>query len=125
MAVRHYLICFVRKGDTKNQAMKNPKFEKTVLFLFLGLFIAAGVVFTLLLGKTYREYLHIKSREIDYAENVSKKEAQLKEKEEKLYRLRHDPEYIERVIRQRPGYAKPGGLELRCEELEAETGDSR
>jgi len=104
--------------------MKNRKFEKSVLLLFLGLFAAAGAVFTVLLGKTYREYANVKVREVEIEEIVSRKEAQLKEKEEMLYRLRHDQEFIERVIRQRLGYAKPGELVFRFEQVD-ENGDSR
>lgn len=98
--------------------MKNRKLEKSILFLFCGLFAAAGVVFSVLLGKTYREYANIKSREAHYEQTVSKREAQLKEKEETLHRLRHDPDFIDRVIRQRLGYAKPGELVFRFEKTE-------
>lgn len=103
--------------------MKNRKFEKSILVLFAGLFVAAGAVFTVLLGKTYREYMNIQSREVYYEQRVSEREAQLKEKEDTLYRLRHDPEYVERVIRQRLGYAKPGELVFRFEVVE-ESGES-
>jgi cell division protein DivIC len=35
-----------------------------------------------------------------------------------LHRLRHDPVYIERAIRQRLGYARPGELVFRFEDHE-------
>lgn len=98
--------------------MKNRKLEKFCLFLFIGLFIAAAGVFTAGFGQTYREYATIRAREALYRERLSDAETKLKEKEETLHRLRHDPVYIERMIRQRLGYARPGELVFRFEEPE-------
>lgn len=98
--------------------MRNRKTEKYVLFFCCGLFLAAGVFFTVLFGQTYREYTNIKSRELHYQEKVAELEAKLKEKEETLHRLRNDPVFIERVIRQRLGYAKADELVFRFEEHE-------
>src|SRR5690606_34790121 len=98
--------------------MKNRKLEKYVLSLFCGSFVAAGVCSSVLLGNTYREHTHIKSRDGYYEQKVAEMEPQLKEKEESLHRLRHDPAFIDRVIRQRLGYAKPGELVFRFEEPE-------
>src|SRR5690606_17871684 len=100
--------------------MKNPKIGKSILVLVCGLFIAASAFFSVLLGKTYREYTNMQSRAAYYEEKVADKEAQLKEKADRLRRLRHDPEYVDRVIRQRLGYAKPGELVFRFEEVEVE-----
>lgn len=98
--------------------MKNRKLEKSLFFLFCGLFVAAGVFLSVLLGQTYREYINIKSREQHYEKTLAETEAELKEKEETLHRLRHDPVFVERVIRKRLGYAKPGELVFRFEEPE-------
>lgn len=98
--------------------MKNRKLETCMFFLFCGLFVAAGIFFSVLFGKTYREYTNIKTREAHYEERLAKMELKLKEKEEMLHRLRHDPVFVERVIRQRLGYAKAGELVFRFEEIE-------
>jgi cell division protein DivIC len=98
--------------------MKNRKLEKSLFFLFCGLFVAAGVFFSVLFGQTYREYTNIKSLEAYYEQRLAEMEAELKEKEEMLYLLRHDPSFIERTIRQLLGYAKPGELVFRFEEPE-------
>lgn len=100
--------------------MKNRKLEKYILFFFCGLFMAAGLCLVVLFGQTYREYTNIKSREVQYEEKLAEMEAKLKEKEETLHRLRHDPVFIERVIRERLGYAKPDELVFRFEEFEEE-----
>jgi cell division protein DivIC len=99
-------------------AMRNRKLGKSLFLLFCGLFFAAGAFLIVLLGQTYREYTNIKSREIYYQQRLTEMEAKLKEKEEILYRLHHDPVFIERVIRQRLGYARPGELVFRFEDLE-------
>jgi cell division protein FtsB len=98
--------------------MKNRSVEKYILFFFCGLLVAAGLFFFVLFGKTYREYTNVKSREIDYQQKLAEMEAQLKEKEETLHRLRHDPAFVERMIRQRLGYAKPDELVFRFEDVE-------
>jgi cell division protein DivIC len=96
--------------------MKNRRVEKYILLFFCGLLLAAGLFFFVLFGKTYREYTNVKSREIDYQQKLAEMEVQLKEKEETLYRLRNDPAFVERMIRQRLGYAKPGELVFRFED---------
>lgn len=97
--------------------MKNRKLEKYILFFFCGLFLAAGLSFFVLFGQTYREYTNIQSREIQYQRKLTEMEAQLKEKEETIRRLRNDPAFVERMIRQRLGYAKPDELVFRFENI--------
>lgn len=102
----------------KKAEIKHRRLERLILFLFLGLFVAAGVGLTVLLRQTYREYTTIKAREAYYQQTLSEAEVKLKEKEETVHRLRHDPAFVERAIRQRLGYVKPGELVFRFEEHE-------
>lgn len=71
-----------------------------------------------LFRQTHREYTTTQARETYYRQRLTDAETKLKEKEDRLHRLRHDPAYIERTIRQRLGYAKPGELIFRFEEFE-------
>jgi cell division protein DivIC len=98
--------------------MKNPKLAKFVLCLVLGVFVAAGIGLTVLFRQTYREYANATSREAEFRQRLTEAETKLKEKEDSLHRLRHDPAYIERAIRQRLGYVRPGELLFRFEETE-------
>jgi cell division protein FtsB len=102
----------------KRAEKKTRKLERFVLFLFLGLFVAAGVGMTVLFRQTHREYATHKARKAYYEQRLSDGEAKLKEKEETLHRLHYDPAFIERTLRQRYGYAKSGELVFRFEEHE-------
>lgn len=102
----------------KKKKIRNGRLDRFILFLFLSLFMAAGIGFTVLFRQTYREYTTLKTRQALHQQRLSDAEANLKEKEVRLYRLRHDPAYIERTIRQLLGYAKPGELVFRFEEHE-------
>lgn len=73
---------------------------------------------TVLFRQTYREYTTTQTRETYYQESLAEAEAKLKAKEENLHLLRHDPDFIERTIRQRLGYSRPGELIFRFEDFE-------
>lgn len=98
--------------------MKSRKLEKTVLFLFFSLLVAAVVCLTVLFRQTQREYATLHARQAFYAQRVAEADAKLKEKEETLRRLHYDPAFVERTIRQRLGYVKPDEILIRFEKSE-------
>lgn len=96
--------------------MKSRKLEKAVLFFFFSLLVAAVACLTVLFQQTRREHATIQNRQAFYEQRVAEAETKLKEKEEMLRRIHHDPAYVERVIRQRLGYVKPDEILVRFEE---------
>jgi cell division protein FtsB len=58
----------------------------------------------------YRQLLQVQST---YRAKLAAKEAQLREQDRILERLRTDPAFVEKVIRQRLGYARPGEVIFR------------
>ena len=92
----------------------NPGRFITTLYVVLlsGLAVGAGVL--LLDARTqYRQLKQIEStRRVELADA----ESRLREQERILERLRSDPEFVEKVIRKRLSYARPGEVIFRFEE---------
>jgi cell division protein DivIC len=88
--------------------------------LIQGLFIAAfagitlwGVGFFLAM---HRELQGLRAQEATNQRRLAEAEAKLQEQEKYLDRLRHDPALVERLIRQKLGYAKAEEFVFRFEE---------
>lgn len=82
------------------------------LILFLGVAVASGVFF----WRAYQEYENLREQEQRVRQRLAEAEQRLKDHEKILDRLRTDPIYVERVIRQRLGYAKPDEYIFRIRE---------
>lgn len=92
------------------------KQHRVIISLYLALFVGAGLVSGLFLWQASAEYSQLKRQEADSRQRLAEAEARLREQERILDRLRNDPEYVEKVIRRRLYYAKPGELVFRFEE---------
>jgi cell division protein FtsB len=77
--------------------------------LLVSAFACVGVIGLLgtVLWQTRAEYARVQQVEAEARQRLVEVEARLAEQEIVLDRLRHDPAYVERVIRSRLGYAKP------------------
>jgi len=74
------------------------------VLLFTGFCIAAGSALT----DGWAQYKQLKQVEASNRVKLAQAEAKLHEQEVMLQRLKSDPELVERAIRQRLKYAKPG-----------------
>lgn len=84
--------------------MNSRRFIVTLYaLLFAGMGVGAGALFL----DARAEYLQLKQAEADGKRRLADAQARLAEQERILQRLRTDPEFVEKVIRQRLGYAKP------------------
>jgi cell division protein FtsB len=79
--------------------------------LFAGLGVGAGALFL----DARAEYVLLKQAEADGQRRLAEAQTRLAEQERILQRLRTDPDFVEKVIRQRLGYAKPGEYIFRFE----------
>lgn len=86
-------------------------FSLFCLFL-LGTGISSGVFFL----EAREEYNRLKQIETVSRRRFAEAEARLREQERILDRLRHDPAFVEKVIRRRLGYAKPDEFIFRFED---------
>ena len=82
------------------------------LALFLGVGLASGVFF----WRAQQEYVRLRGVELANRRKLAEAEQKLREQEKILDRLRTDPDYVEKVIRRRLGYARPGEYVFRFEE---------
>ncbi len=80
--------------------------------LFAGTFVWAGLFFLQL----HREYTLFKAQETANQRHLAEAETRLREQEDYLGRLRHDPALVERVIRKKLGYTRPGEFVFRFED---------
>lgn len=60
-----------------------------------------------LIVQTYREYKHFKDREIRIEAKMAQARKEFEQKEAYLAQLLEDPEFLERVARERLGYSRP------------------
>jgi cell division protein FtsB len=82
------------------------------LLLFAGMTLAAGLFFL----DAREEYERLKSVQAEDRQRLSEAQARLDDEEKVLERLRTDPDYVERVIRRKLGYAKPNEYIFRFED---------
>ncbi len=89
-----------------------PK-ERVVLLMLLGVLLALVVFFGGLLLQTYRKYENFRARELRIEQKLAQARKEFALKEAYLVRLLEDQEFLERVVRERLGYARPDELLFR------------
>ena len=73
----------------------------TLLLLFVVIFMGTALL------RTYREYSAYKQKEVELTAQLEAKQAELRQRQEYLRMVLDDPEFIDRVIREKLGFAKP------------------
>jgi cell division protein FtsB len=99
--------------------MALTKKQKRERWLALGLAfltISCMVFFVSVLLGTYREYEHFQERERRIVADLEQARSEFARREAYFYRLLNDPEFLERVARERLGYARPDELVFRFAE---------
>lgn len=78
------------------------------LVYFLSVLLVFVIVFmgTALL-RTYREYSAFKIKEAELTVQLEQKQTELRQRQEYLRMVLDDPDFIDRVIREKLGFAKP------------------
>ncbi|HXN35818.1 MAG TPA: septum formation initiator family protein [Opitutaceae bacterium] len=83
------------------------KIRKIILGLYLLLFAGLGVTGGILFLDANAEYSRLEVVQAENRRRLSEAQEQLRNQERVLERLRTDPEYVDKVIRKKLGYAKP------------------
>jgi cell division protein DivIC len=82
--------------------------RRLILFLYgvvlTGLIVWAGAVFF----ESQAEYRQLKETQAGLQRRLAEARARLAEQERNLERLKNDPDYVEKVVRRRLHYVKPG-----------------
>lgn len=90
---------------------------RRLIAVFYGLLLsglAVGAV--LLLLETQAQYRQLKQTEVETRQQLAAAQSRLDEQNRVLNRLRTDPEFVEKVIRRRMSYARPGETIFRFED---------
>ncbi len=89
----------------------NPR--RTIVLLYAALLLVFGAGSGLLFLEARAEYNALQERQAALRRDLAAARARLTEQERFLLRLRSDPAFAEKVIRQRLGYGKPGEVIFR------------
>jgi cell division protein DivIC len=80
--------------------------RRLILSLYLALFVAVSVTAWVYFADTREEYARLKAVEAGNRRRLDEAEKRLRDDQKVLERLRSDPEFVERKIRERLGYTK-------------------
>ncbi len=89
--------------------------SRTIVALYVLLFAGLGVSTGLLFSDAWKEYNQLRQAEADSKRRLAEAQTRLAEQKKILERLRTDPVFVEKVIRQRLGYTKPDEYIFRYE----------
>jgi cell division protein FtsB len=87
--------------------------ERAFVLMLMGMLCVLIVFFGSLVLKTHREYQNFKERENRIEAKLIQARKEFAQKEAYLSQLLDDPEFLERVVRERLGYARPDELLFR------------
>ncbi|MGJ8654111.1 MAG: FtsB family cell division protein [Opitutaceae bacterium] len=87
--------------------------ERVILLMLLGMLVVLVIFFSSLILQTYREYKNFRAREVRIEAKLTQARKEFEQKEAYLARLLEDPEFLERVVRERLGYSRPDELLFR------------
>ena len=90
--------------------------RQVIITLYVVLLSALGLGGGALLYDARTEFRQLKATETTLRAKLAEKEAQLKEQQRILERLKTDRDYVERVMRKRLNYVKPGETVFRFPE---------
>ena len=98
---------------SSNTAQRKERFLILMLLGMLGILV---VFFGGMLLKTHREFQNFKDRQVRIESKLIQARKEFREKEAYLTRLLEDPDFLERVVRERLGYSRPDELLFRFSE---------
>lgn len=82
-------------------------FAKGIVYLLSTVLVLVIVVMGTSLLSTYRELSAYKAKEAELTATLEARKAELRDREEYLRMVLEDPEFIDRVVREKLGFAKP------------------
>ena len=109
-------ISFTRGRALPLMGVLTVKPRQFIVLLYVVLLAGSGVGAGALFLEAKAEYNQLKLIEATMRQRLASEQARLKAQEEILRRLRTDPEYVEKILRTRWGYARPGEVIFRFPE---------
>ena len=87
-----------------------------ILYVYLALILGIGIAGGLFFLDARAEYTRLKAVQVENRRRVAEAETRLKYQEQVLERLRSDPAFVEKIIREKLGYARPDEFIFRFNE---------
>jgi cell division protein FtsB len=87
--------------------------ERVLLLMLVCMLVVLVIFFGGLLLKTHREFQNFKARQDRIEAKLIQARKEFEQKEAYVTRLIDDPEFLERVVRERLGYSRPDELLFR------------
>jgi cell division protein FtsB len=81
--------------------------RRVIIWIYVAIFVGVGLLSGAFFFQTYREYAQLRRVEVEGRQRLAEAEQRLREQEQVLDRLRNDPAYVTKIIRQQLRYAKP------------------
>jgi cell division protein FtsB len=89
--------------------------RRVIVGLYFLVFVGLSLTSAAFFWQTRAEYNRFRRIEADNQRRLAEAEAKLHEQEQILERLRTDPAYVDKIIRQQLGYARPDQFIFRFE----------
>lgn len=106
MSIAFEKSCLVVEPHLYLEVSLPVNFRKLILGIYGASFVAVALWAGSFFVQMHRDYTTLKAQETANQRRLTEAEAKLKAQEKYLDQLRNDPALIERIIRQRLGYAK-------------------
>lgn len=90
--------------------------RKLIIGLYSVLFVAVGLWAVVFFLQIHRELTGMRAQEAANQRRLESAKSKLAEQQAYLEKLKNDPELVERLIRQKLGYARPGEFVFRFED---------
>ena len=113
---RAFEMSFTRPGAWPFMAPPVVNPHRIIVTVYAIVLIALGIGAGAVFLDARAQYNRLKRIEIANQQKLADAQARLREQEQNLERLKTDPSYVERAIRQRLKYAKPGEVIFRFDD---------
>jgi cell division protein DivIC len=112
-AGRAFEISFTRTGGYLFMTPYVVNARRIIITVYVVVLAALGVGAGAVFLDARAQYNRLKRIQVANQQKLADAQAQLREQEQMLQRLKTDPQFIERAIRERLKYAKPGEVIFR------------
>jgi cell division protein FtsB len=89
--------------------------RRFIVWIYAVFFVTVGAGSGVFFFRTYQEYAQLRRVEAESRERLAEAAGRLEAQERVLERLRTDPAFVEKIIRQQLRYARPDELIFRFE----------
>jgi cell division protein DivIC len=120
LAGRRPKLALLTRKTLRTKSDSSVTARRVIIWIYAGIFVGVGLLSGGFFFQTYREYAQLQRVEVESRQRLAQAEQRLREQEQVLDRLRTDPAYVAKIIRQQLRYAKPSEFIFRFPSGDAE-----